>query len=106
MINLLFANMGGKLMDTHDKTYFTPPNHTVLPSSKVCQCRFLREYSPGKSSWKVSSCIAKHMPYVPSLLELDKFCRGNKHVLCPVFILGLGSSCMNKDSFQAILSAC
>lgn len=50
-------------------------------------CKYLTNYSFGDTKWSVSSCRAKAMPYVPSMMELHNFCQGGKHVLCPFFLM-------------------
>ena len=61
-------------------------------------CKYLSRYSFGGTSWSVSSCRAKAMPYVPSMMELHNFCCGGKHVLCPFYQTGMKPTCVERPT--------
>lgn len=50
-------------------------------------CRHLSYYRGGQNGWTVASCVAKGSPYVPSLFDLEGFCRSGRHALCPFYLL-------------------
>lgn len=62
-------------------------------------CKYLTNYSFGDTKWSVSSCRAKAMPYVPSMMELHNFCQGGKHVLCPFFLMSGKAACVRQPDF-------
>lgn len=49
-------------------------------------CKHLLLYSHTARTWSVASCSAKNAPYVPSLVELEKFCRSGRHTVCPAYL--------------------
>lgn len=50
-------------------------------------CKHLSYYRHGQNGWAVASCVAKGSPYVPSLLDLEGFCQGGRHALCPFYLV-------------------
>ena len=46
-------------------------------------CKHLLHYTPASNTWSVFSCSAEKTPYVPSLVELERFCQTNRHAICP-----------------------
>ncbi|MFZ5760371.1 MAG: hypothetical protein ACOY32_12195 [Thermodesulfobacteriota bacterium] len=48
-------------------------------------CCYLSVYASDSFSWEVFSCRARQGHYVPSLADLERFCRKN-HVICPFFL--------------------
>ncbi|MGV1098382.1 hypothetical protein ACUUL3_03100 [Thiovibrio sp. JS02] len=52
-------------------------------------CKHLYLYSPAGKQWSVASCSCKSTPYVPSMQELDSYCRTARYALCPFFLLSL-----------------
>lgn len=61
-------------------------------------CKHLIEYNLGNRKWSVSSCRAMNMTYVPSMNELDNFCRVKKHALCPFYLISFQSECLEKPA--------
>ena len=54
-------------------------------------CQHLSYYRYAGNTWTVARCGAKEAPYVPSLFDLEGFCRSGRHALCPYYLLaGLG----------------
>jgi hypothetical protein len=49
-------------------------------------CKHLLHYSHNACTWSVASCSAKNAPYVPSLVELEKFCQCGRHTVCPAYL--------------------
>jgi hypothetical protein len=47
-------------------------------------CPHLKE-SPYPSSCKLLSCKANKETYIPSITELDEYCRQRRHRLCPFY---------------------
>lgn len=47
------------------------------------KCKHLLHYTPASNTWSVFSCTAKNTPYVPSLVELERFCQTSQHAICP-----------------------
>ncbi len=41
---------------------------------------------PNLLKWIVSSCKAVERPYVPSLFELEEYCRTGDHRKCPFYM--------------------
>lgn len=60
------------------------------------QCKHLSCYSHGSNNWAVSSCKAKNTPYVPSVFELEHFCREGKHAICPAYLIALGGETLER----------
>jgi len=52
------------------------------------KCRYLNQYSPSGFKWSISSCLANDRPYLPSIYELDSFCKDSEHNNCPVLQKG------------------
>ena len=46
-------------------------------------CKHLYQFTPASAAWSVSSCSAQRTPYVPSLVELESFCRAGRQDVCP-----------------------
>ena len=49
-------------------------------------CQHLSHYRHAQHEWMVASCVAKSSPYVPSLCDLENFCRSGRHALCPYYL--------------------
>lgn len=41
----------------------------------------------------ISACSSLEKPYVPSLFELEEYCRTNEHRKCPFYLKGI--ICLN-----------
>jgi hypothetical protein len=41
---------------------------------------------PHLLKWSISSCKALDKPYVPSLFELEEYCRTKDHRKCPFYL--------------------
>lgn len=52
-------------------------------------CKHLLNYCHSSQIWSVASCCAKNTPYVPSLHELEKFCQGGNHTVCPAYLFSV-----------------
>lgn len=52
-------------------------------------CKHLSCYTPVNSAWSVASCAFHATPYVPSVQELELYCRSGRHQHCPVFFQSL-----------------
>ncbi len=50
-------------------------------------CQHLSCYRSAGNNWAVAHCAAKETPYVPSLCDLEAFCRSGRHALCPFYLL-------------------
>lgn len=50
-------------------------------------CQHLSCYRLAGNNWAVAHCAAKETPYVPSLCDLEAFCRSGRHALCPFYLL-------------------
>ncbi len=59
------------------------------------KCKHLDFYSPGIKEWSVACCSAKKSLYVPSAIELEKFCQSDRHGNCHAFLLTIGARCHN-----------
>ncbi|MFZ5773876.1 MAG: hypothetical protein ACOY3Z_00095 [Thermodesulfobacteriota bacterium] len=68
------------------------------------QCKHLCCYSHGSNRWAVASCAAKATPYVPSVFELEHFCRGVKHAICPTYLIGLGGESLRPGALSPAIS--
>jgi len=60
-------------------------------------CKHLLRYSRSTQIWSVASCCAKNTPYVPSLNELEKFCRSTKHIVCSAYLHSFSEMCPEPD---------
>lgn len=49
------------------------------------QCKKLKSFLSVAGSWKILSCQAARLPYVPSIEELEKFCSGRQHHRCRIY---------------------
>ncbi len=49
-------------------------------------CQYLSCYTSANNSWSVASCSFKGTPYVPSMQELEKFCKASRDQHCPAFV--------------------
>lgn len=56
-------------------------------------CKHLLSYSRSTHIWSVASCRAKNTPYVPSLNELEKFCRSTRHIVCSAYLHSFSGMC-------------
>ena len=61
-------------------------------------CKHLLHYSHSTQIWSVASCSAKNAPYVPSLVELERFCQSGKHIVCPAFLFSFQTGCTAPES--------
>ena len=61
-------------------------------------CKHLLHYSHGANIWSVSSCSAKNTPYVPSLHELERYCRSGNHIVCPAYLFSFETGCLTAES--------
>ncbi len=52
-------------------------------------CKYLSCYTPASNTWSVASCSFNGTPYVPSVLELENYCKAGRHEQCPVFFQSL-----------------
>ncbi len=52
-------------------------------------CQYLSCYSPANNTWSVASCSFKGTPYVPSVQELENYCKAGRHEQCPVLFQSL-----------------
>jgi len=50
--------------------------------------------------WSISSCKAFDKPYVPSLFELEEYCRTKEHRKCPFYLKDV----IKLDTLENILS--
>ena len=41
---------------------------------------------PHLGKWIIAECKAMDRPYVPSLFELEEYCRNQKYKRCPFFV--------------------
>lgn len=48
-------------------------------------CQYLSCYIPADKTWSVASCSLNGAPYVPSVQELEIYCKKGRHEQCPVF---------------------
>lgn len=48
-------------------------------------CQHLTCYAPAGKSWSVATCSGKGFPYIPSSLELSRYCQSPDHRHCPAF---------------------
>ncbi len=61
-------------------------------------CKHLLHYSHGTCTWSVASCSAKNTPYVPSLVELERFCQSGRHIVCPAYLFSFQAGCRATES--------
>jgi hypothetical protein len=60
------------------------PAYEFMPNgASSMDCRYLHHFTSG--CWKVTSCAARHQLYLPSLAELESYCRTGGHKDCPLF---------------------
>ncbi len=52
-------------------------------------CKHLSCYTPVNKSWSVASCSFSGTPYVPSVQELENYCKTGSQQQCPVFFQSL-----------------
>lgn len=52
------------------------------------RCKHLNQYSLSEFDWSISSCSANDRLYLPSVSELDGYCKDIEHKKCPVFLKG------------------
>ncbi|MFH2122120.1 MAG: hypothetical protein ABIJ50_01350 [Pseudomonadota bacterium] len=52
-------------------------------------CQYLSYYSPANNTWSVASCSFKRTPYIPSVQELEKYCKASRDQQCPAFAQSL-----------------
>jgi hypothetical protein len=52
-------------------------------------CKYLSCYTPVSNTWSVASCSFNETPYVPSVLELENYCKAGRNEQCPVFFQSL-----------------
>ena len=55
---------------------------------------------PHLLKWSISSCKALGKPYVPSLFELEEYCRTKEHRKCPFYLKDV----IKPDKVENILS--
>jgi hypothetical protein len=48
-------------------------------------CTYLSCYASINASWSVASCLFNGSPYVPSVQELESYCKTGRQQQCPVF---------------------
>ncbi len=65
-------------------------------------CKHLLHYRHGANIWSVASCSAKNNPYVPSLNELERFCRCGRHTVCPAYLFSFAAGCPAAETPQAV----
>ena len=73
-------------------------------------CLNLRVHNTGHESWSVSSCAAHDCLYVPSVGELEEFCRSPRHQRCHMLkrkVAASSSMAVEKGgcSFQPLMPA-
>lgn len=56
---------------------------------------------PHLIKWVISSCKAVDRPYVPSLFELEEYCRTRSHRKCPFYLREI----TDKAEFKDLISA-
>ncbi len=56
------------------------------------RCKHLYLYAPAGKQWTVASCSCKAAPYVPSMSELEGYCKTGRHLLCPSLLASLPAS--------------
>jgi len=61
-------------------------------------CKHLLHYSHTTRTWSVASCSASNSPYVPSLVELEKFCQSGRHTVCPAYLFSFQPGCPARES--------
>lgn len=54
-------------------------------------CKHLNQFSSSQFEWSISSCSANDRLYLPSIAELDSYCKDIEHKKCPVFLKGICS---------------
>ncbi len=52
-------------------------------------CQYLSCYTPADTTWSVATCSGKGAPYIPSTLELTRYCQTVSHRQCPVIFQSL-----------------
>ncbi len=52
-------------------------------------CKYLSCYTPATNTWSVASCSFHGAPYIPSVRELENYCKQGRHQDCPVFFQSL-----------------
>ncbi len=52
-------------------------------------CQYLSCYTPANNTWSVASCSFKGAPYIPSVQELEKYCKVSREQQCPAFVQSL-----------------
>lgn len=52
-------------------------------------CTYLSCYTPAYNTWSVASCSFNETPYVPSVQEIENYCKFGRHGNCPVFFQSL-----------------
>ena len=52
-------------------------------------CQYLSCYTPANNAWSVASCSFKGTPYIPSVQELEKYCKASRDQQCPAFVQSL-----------------
>jgi hypothetical protein len=48
-------------------------------------CKYLSCYTPVNNTWSVAGCSFNGTPYVPSMHELESYCKTGRREQCPVF---------------------
>lgn len=48
-------------------------------------CKHLNKFRSSQFEWSISSCSANDRLYLPSISELDSYCKEDEHSQCPVF---------------------
>ena len=61
-------------------------------------CKHLLHYSHGTNIWSVATCSAKNTPYVPSLHELERFCQGGRHAVCPAYLFSFDTGSLTREN--------
>ena len=61
-------------------------------------CKHLNQFSASQFEWSISSCSANDRLYLPSIYELDSFCKDSEHNKCPVLLKG---TCSLNDATPA-----
>ncbi|OGW27439.1 MAG: hypothetical protein A2X59_07275 [Nitrospirae bacterium GWC2_42_7] len=52
---------------------------------------------PHLIKWVIASCKALDKPYIPSIFELDEYCRTKDHRKCPFFLLDINNTSRNVE---------
>jgi len=61
------------------------PAGTARRESAVLKVEAKRLKCPYLTKWIIFTCQAGEVPYVPSLFQLEEYCKSKQHKKCPFF---------------------